>query len=100
MSSCSRRELATGCATHLHFSPRDIHPLTILSTRPSAGIGALAILMLFGFDFSLIAIVLLIGIVQKNAIMMVAFRDHGRARRTSAPKRRSARPRSYGFARS
>ncbi|GAC1636174.1 MAG: hypothetical protein NVS4B4_16650 [Bradyrhizobium sp.] len=53
-----------------------IHPLTILSTLPSAGIGALAILMLFGFDFSLIAligIILLIGIVKKNGIMMVDF---------------------------
>ena len=61
-----------------------IHPLTILSTLPSAGVGALAILMLFHFDFSLIAligIILLIGIVKKNGIMMVDFaivaeRDH------------------------
>jgi HAE1 family hydrophobic/amphiphilic exporter-1 len=53
-----------------------IHPITILSTLPSAGVGALAILMLFGFDFSLIAligVVLLIGIVKKNGIMMVDF---------------------------
>jgi HAE1 family hydrophobic/amphiphilic exporter-1 len=53
-----------------------IHPLTILSTLPSAGLGALATLMLFGFDFSLIAligIILLIGIVKKNGIMMVDF---------------------------
>jgi HAE1 family hydrophobic/amphiphilic exporter-1 len=53
-----------------------IHPLTILSTLPSAGVGALAILMMFGFDFSLIAligIVLLIGIVKKNGIMLVDF---------------------------
>jgi HAE1 family hydrophobic/amphiphilic exporter-1 len=53
-----------------------IHPLTILSTLPSAGVGALAILMVFGFDFSLIAligIILLIGIVKKNGIMMVDF---------------------------
>jgi HAE1 family hydrophobic/amphiphilic exporter-1 len=53
-----------------------IHPITILSTLPSAGVGALATLMLFGFDFSLIAligIVLLIGIVKKNGIMMVDF---------------------------
>lgn len=53
-----------------------IHPLTILSTLPSAGVGALAMLMLFGFDFSLIAligIILLIGIVKKNGIMMVDF---------------------------
>ncbi|HZR74046.1 multidrug efflux RND transporter permease subunit [Bradyrhizobium sp.] len=53
-----------------------IHPLTILSTLPSAGVGALMILMAFGFDFSLIAligIILLIGIVKKNGIMMVDF---------------------------
>src|SRR6185295_13035225 len=53
-----------------------VHPITILSTLPSAGVGALAILMLFGFDFSLIAliaIILLIGIVKKNGIMMVDF---------------------------
>jgi hydrophobic/amphiphilic exporter-1 (mainly G- bacteria), HAE1 family len=53
-----------------------IHPITILSTLPSAGVGALATLMLFGFDFSLIAligIILLIGIVKKNGIMLVDF---------------------------
>jgi HAE1 family hydrophobic/amphiphilic exporter-1 len=53
-----------------------IHPLTIISTLPSAGVGALATLMLFGYDFSLIAligIILLIGIVKKNGIMMVDF---------------------------
>jgi hydrophobic/amphiphilic exporter-1 (mainly G- bacteria), HAE1 family len=53
-----------------------IHPLTILSTLPSAGVGALAMLMLFHYDFSLIAligIILLIGIVKKNGIMLVDF---------------------------
>jgi hydrophobic/amphiphilic exporter-1 (mainly G- bacteria), HAE1 family len=53
-----------------------IHPITILSTLPSAGVGALAMLMLFHFDFSLIAligIILLVGIVKKNGIMMVDF---------------------------
>ena len=53
-----------------------IHPITILSTLPSAGLGALATLMLFGFDFSIIAligVILLIGIVKKNGIMMVDF---------------------------
>jgi len=53
-----------------------IHPLTILSTLPSAGLGALLVLMIFGFDLSLIAligIILLIGIVKKNGIMMVDF---------------------------
>ncbi|MGD0782990.1 MAG: efflux RND transporter permease subunit, partial [Candidatus Aminicenantales bacterium] len=53
-----------------------IHPVTILSTLPSAGIGALLSLMIFGTDFSvisLIGIILLIGIVEKNAIMMIDF---------------------------
>jgi len=53
-----------------------IHPLTILSTLPSAGVGALVALMLFNTEFSVIAligIILLIGIVKKNAIMMIDF---------------------------
>ncbi len=53
-----------------------VHPLTILSTLPSAGVGALLSLMLFGTEFSVIAligIILLIGIVEKNAIMMIDF---------------------------
>ena len=62
-----------------------IHPLTILSTLPSAGVGALLALMLTGHDLSLVAlvgIVLLMGIVKKNAIMMIDFaleaeRDRG-----------------------
>ena len=64
-----------------------IHPVTILSTLPSAGIGALVALMLCGTDLSLVAlvgIVLLMGIVKKNAIMMVDFaleaeRVHGKS---------------------
>jgi multidrug efflux pump len=53
-----------------------IHPITILSTLPSAGVGALLALRLFGLDLSIIAligIVLLIGIVKKNAILMIDF---------------------------
>ena len=53
-----------------------IHPLTILSTLPSAGMGALLALVLTGNDLSIIAligIILLIGIVMKNAIMMIDF---------------------------
>ena len=53
-----------------------IHPLTILSTLPSAGVGALLALMLLGYDLSVIAligIVLLMGIVKKNAILMIDF---------------------------
>ena len=53
-----------------------VHPVTILSTLPSAGVGALLALMAFGKDFSIIAligVILLIGIVKKNAIMMIDF---------------------------
>ena len=56
-----------------------IHPLTILSTLPSAGVGALLILMAGGYDLSVIAligIILLIGIVKKNGIMMIDFALH------------------------
>jgi multidrug efflux pump len=62
-----------------------IHPITILSTLPSAGVGAVAALWLFNTEFSIIAligVILLIGIVKKNAIMMIDFaldaeRTHG-----------------------
>jgi hydrophobe/amphiphile efflux-1 (HAE1) family protein len=62
-----------------------IHPLTIISTLPSAGVGALLALMLCGQDLSImgmIGVILLIGIVKKNAIMMIDFalvaeREHG-----------------------
>jgi multidrug efflux pump subunit AcrB len=53
-----------------------VHPITILSSLPSAGVGALIMLMLFDYDLSVIAligIILLIGIVKKNAIMMIDF---------------------------
>jgi hydrophobe/amphiphile efflux-1 (HAE1) family protein len=64
-----------------------VHPVTILSALPSAGVGALLALMLFGYDLSVIAligIILLIGIVKKNAIMMIDFaleaeRVHGKS---------------------
>ena len=64
------------------------HPLTILSTLPSAGVGALLALMAFGMEFSimsLIGVILLIGIVKKNAIMMIDFAlDAQRTRGLSA----------------
>jgi multidrug efflux pump len=71
-----------------------IHPITILSTLPSAGIGALLALMLFGDDLTIIAligIILLIGIVKKNAILMIDFavvaqRDEGLAPREAIYK--------------
>jgi len=65
-----------------------IHPLTILSTLPSAGVGALLALMLFHTEFSIIAligIILLIGIVQKNAIMMIDFALDAERREGKSP---------------
>ena len=64
-----------------------IHPITILSTLPSAGVGAVLALMLFHNDLSVIAligIILLIGLVKKNAILMIDFalsaeRNHGKS---------------------
>ncbi len=66
-----------------------IHPLTILSTLPSAGIGAVLALMLFGIEFSIIAligVILLIGIVKKNAIMMVDFAIDAERHRGLSPR--------------
>ncbi len=66
-----------------------IHPLTILSTLPSAGVGALLILIVCGFDLSVIAligIILLIGIVKKNGIMMVDFALHAERDRGLSPE--------------
>ncbi|WP_266171998.1 efflux RND transporter permease subunit [Dyella subtropica] len=67
-----------------------IHPLTILSTLPSAGIGALGALMLLRYDFSLIAligVILLIGIVKKNGIMMVDFALSAEQERGLSPEK-------------
>ncbi|CAP40869.1 multidrug efflux RND transporter permease subunit [Bordetella petrii] len=66
-----------------------VHPLTILSTLPSAGIGALLALMLVGSEFTIIALIgvfLLIGIVKKNAIMMVDFALDAERRRGLSPR--------------
>jgi HAE1 family hydrophobic/amphiphilic exporter-1 len=66
-----------------------IHPLTILSTLPSAGAGALLMLIVFHFDLSVIAligIILLIGIVKKNGIMMVDFALQAERERNLAPE--------------
>jgi multidrug efflux pump subunit AcrB len=65
-----------------------LHPLTILSTLPSAGLGALATLMLFGFDLRLIApigTIMLIGIVKKNGIMLGSFAIEVQRNRGLAP---------------
>jgi len=64
-----------------------VHPLTILSGLPSAAIGALATLLVFGHELSVIAIIgilMLIGIVKKNAIMMIDFAVEARRNGTSA----------------
>ncbi|HET9176166.1 MAG TPA: efflux RND transporter permease subunit, partial [Pseudolabrys sp.] len=66
------------------------HPLTIISTLPSAGLGALLALQLFGTELSIIAfigIILLIGIVKKNGIMMVDFALDGERRLGLSPER-------------
>jgi HAE1 family hydrophobic/amphiphilic exporter-1 len=66
-----------------------IHPLTILSTLPSAGVGALIMLWAFGFDLSvigIIGIILLIGIVKKNGIMMVDFAIDAERERGLSPE--------------
>jgi hydrophobe/amphiphile efflux-1 (HAE1) family protein len=66
-----------------------IHPITILSTLPSAGVGAFLALMLLKYDFSLIAligVILLVGIVKKNAIMMIDFALVGERTRGLTPE--------------
>ncbi len=66
-----------------------IHPVTILSTLPSAGIGAVLALLLTGLDMSLMAligIILLMGIVKKNAIMMIDFALEAERERGMAPR--------------
>ncbi|HVB16070.1 MAG TPA: efflux RND transporter permease subunit [Stellaceae bacterium] len=65
-----------------------VHPLTILSTLPSAGAGAFAALLVLHYEFTLIAligVILLVGIVKKNAIMMVDFALDAERRRRLAP---------------
>jgi len=66
-----------------------IHPLTILSTIPSAGVGALLALLLTGMELSIVAfigILLLVGIVKKNAIMMVDFAIESQRERGMSPR--------------
>ena len=81
-----------------------IHPVTILSTLPSAGVGALLALMMTGEDLniiSIIGIILLIGIVKKNAIMMIDFAIRRNGKKVStAARRRFIRPACCASARS
>jgi multidrug efflux pump len=72
-----------------------IHPITILSTLPSAGVGALLALLVARSELGIvgiIGIVLLIGIVKKNAIMMIDFALEAQRHEGLAPARRSSRP--------
>ncbi len=65
-----------------------IHPLTILSGLPSAGVGALLMLLLFGYDlnlYSFIGIIMLVGIVKKNAIMMIDFALNEKRKNNASP---------------
>ncbi|MEK7783622.1 MAG: efflux RND transporter permease subunit, partial [Candidatus Binatota bacterium] len=65
-----------------------VHPLTILSGLPSAGLGALLVLMLFGMDLNIygfVGIIMLIGIVKKNAIMMIDFAIEGQRNEGKTP---------------
>jgi HAE1 family hydrophobic/amphiphilic exporter-1 len=88
-------------ARHLRAAGRAVRklhpPLTILAGLPSAAVGALATLMLFNMDLTLIAtigILLLIGIVKKNAIMMIDFALDAQRHMGMTPRRPSARPAS------
>lgn len=66
-----------------------IHPITILSTLPSAGVGAILALLAFKMDFSIIAligVILLIGIVKKNAILMIDFALEAERQRGLSPR--------------
>ena len=66
-----------------------IHPLTVLSTLPSAGVGAVIALILFHIEFSIIAligVILLIGIVKKNAILMIDFALEAEREQGLAPR--------------
>jgi multidrug efflux pump subunit AcrB len=77
-----------------------IHPITIISTLPSAGVGALLALILCNNDFSVIALIgimLLIGIVKKNAIMMIDFALEAERGQGMSPESPSTRRASSAF---
>ena len=80
-----------------------LHPLTIISTLPSAGVGALLALLITGNELSImgmIGIILLMGIVKKNAIMLVDFALEAERQRGLSPLRRSTRRAWNGSGRS
>ena len=79
------------------------HPLTIISTLPSAGLGALLALQVFGAELTIIAfigIILLIGIVKKNGIMLVDFALDAERSAACRPSARSTKPAWSASARS
>ena len=81
-----------------------VHPITVLSTLPSAGVGAVLALLLFKMEFSIIALIgvfLLIGIVKKNAILIIDFAlEAERSARPLGRSRPCARPACCASARS
>ena len=80
-----------------------IHPITILSTLPSAGVGAILALLFCRTELSVVAligIILLIGIVKKNAIMMIDFALEAERNEGKSPRRRSIRRVCCAFVRS
>ena len=80
-----------------------VHPLTILSGLPFAGFGALLALLIFGLDLSIYAfvgIIMLIGIVKKNAIMMIDFALETERREGTTARRPSSRQPRFGSGRS
>jgi multidrug efflux pump len=80
-----------------------VHPITVLSTLPSAGVGAVLALLLFKMEFSIMALIglfLLIGIVKKNAILIIDFALDAERSRGLSPTKRCARPACCASARS
>ena len=80
-----------------------VHPITVLSTLPSAGVGAVLALLLFRMEFSIIALIgvfLLIGIVKKNAILIIDFALDAERSRGLSPMKRCAKPACCASARS
>jgi hypothetical protein len=77
-----------------------VHPVTVLSTLPAAGVGAVLALMMFGMEFSIIALIgvfLLLGIVKKNAILIIDFALEAQRSRACPPMTPCARPACLRF---
>jgi multidrug efflux pump len=80
-----------------------VHPLTVLSTLPAAGVGAVLALMMFKMEFSVIALIgvfLLLGIVKKNAILIIDFALEAQRSRGLSAHEACARPACCASARS